>query len=210
MGDQELVKELAHKMLSGDPVLAEVAKNWLLDFGERVYPEPEGLHDGPDGFNYALASKKYREAREKGYGKYNSATREAMMDAWPPRFLTAYQSVHERESVDFDPLIDFVEADPIFFRSGYVKEDLLTLFKRRADDLSKKQVRRLQGIILAAANRWATREFPYYVKLARRLADPEFADQLRTLRNSEQCVFRSQIARCLEVVEESLRMQNKA
>ena len=53
--------------------------------------------------------------------------------------------------VDTADMLDFLEADPVFFRSGYMKQKLLTELKRRK--LDQHEVRRLQEIILSVVRK---------------------------------------------------------
>jgi hypothetical protein len=63
----------------------------------------------------------------------------------------------------------FLEVDPWFFRSGYLKQILLTRLKR--SELGLQNKRRLRAVLLDAVDRRGTREFKYYCRLAAAIAD---------------------------------------
>ena len=68
-----------------------------------------------------------------------------------------------------DLVLGFLEADPLFFRSGYMKEGALRALKRVA--LEPQDVDRLRLILVSALHRPARREFRDYCWLAAALAD---------------------------------------
>jgi hypothetical protein len=63
--------------------------------------------------------------------------------------------------------VRFLEADPWFHRSGYVKEELLRRLKHAA--LSPEQARRLSDLVIRSLTGGAGRVFRYYKNLAPRL-----------------------------------------
>lgn len=72
--------------------------------------------------------------------------------------------------------IHFLEADPMFFRSGYVKADLLRFVKRMP--LNESQRERLRAVALAIVDRRATQEFRRYCRLATVVANADMAAAL--------------------------------
>ncbi len=60
--------------------------------------------------------------------------------------------------------VSFLEADPHFHRSGYIKADLLRYLKRANLDENKKQ--RLRQVVLDRVKGPDTREFRHYCRLA--------------------------------------------
>lgn len=81
----------------------------------------------------------------------------------------------DREVIEFS--ICFLEVDPWFFRSGFLKQELLTRLKRTELDKSAKE--RLRAVLIDAVNRRGTREFKYYCRLAVRLATSDLVKLLR-------------------------------
>ena len=76
--------------------------------------------------------------------------------------------------------VQFLEADPFFFRSGYLKEDLLE--RLRWATLDKDQKRRLQQVILERiCDSKTRREFRRYCRLAPFITDAEFEREITKL-----------------------------
>jgi hypothetical protein len=74
----------------------------------------------------------------------------------------------------------FLEVDPHFFRSGYIKEDLLEHL--RWAPLDQDQKRRLQQVILMRVRDPRTRrEFRRYCRLAPFVTDPQFEEEIAKL-----------------------------
>lgn len=93
----------------------------------------------------------------------------------------------QRRASDLDTadMLDFLEADPIFFRSGYMKQKLLTELKRRK--LDQHQARRLQTIILSVVQKNDyRREFLRYCRAAANVDDERFRSELITLEQSDE------------------------
>jgi len=76
----------------------------------------------------------------------------------------------------------FLEADPWFFRSGYIKADLIKYLRRAP--LSDDQKRRLRAVILDRIRGHATREFRSCCQLARMIADESLVRQITELASS--------------------------
>ena len=82
-------------------------------------------------------------------------------------------------------MLDFLEADPIFFRSGYMKQRLLTELKRRK--LDQHEARRLQTIIVSVVQKNDhRREFLHYCRAAANVDDEWFRSELIYLEKSEE------------------------
>ena len=73
--------------------------------------------------------------------------------------------------------IEFLEADPWFFRSGYIKANLARFLKRVT--LSNQNVRRLEKVLLKIVDERHTQEFRDYCRLARVVATPALTEALK-------------------------------
>jgi hypothetical protein len=77
----------------------------------------------------------------------------------------------------------FLEVDALFFRSGYIKEDLLD--RLRSSPLDEDQKRRLQQVILARVRDPKTRrEFRRWCQLAPFVSDRAFEEEIAKLADS--------------------------
>ena len=103
---------------------------------------------------------KWKDAAEK-FRDYHSPLQEKM-------------EAIEASGVDGDSLliefaIDFLELDPVFFRSGYYKSTLLRKLKQVK--LSSSECARLQVILIDAVLKRGQREFRDYARLAVGICD---------------------------------------
>ena len=75
-------------------------------------------------------------------------------------------------------VVCFLEVDPWFDCSGYLKEIFLTRVKR--SDLDEETKERLRRVLLDAVNRRGTREYKYYCRLAAVIGDEDLVAALET------------------------------
>lgn len=108
-----------------------------------------------------------------------SAFWSALGRALPDGFDRAYQQVKAGDPAGADVLIEFLEADPRFFRSGYLKADVAQYLKRVA--LTEEQRARLRKVVLEVVSSRDGRELRRYCHLATVLDDQAFRDQLHRL-----------------------------
>ena len=75
-------------------------------------------------------------------------------------------------------VIAFLEVDPLFFRSGYIKEEMLRKIKR--SPLTPSQSDRLRSVLHHAVENRGSREFKGYCRLAAVIADEKLIGALET------------------------------
>ncbi|HIN63598.1 MAG TPA: tetratricopeptide repeat protein, partial [Candidatus Obscuribacterales bacterium] len=97
-------------------------------------------------------------------------------EAYPDQFWESFESLQRGESLHLDAAITFLEIDPWFFRSGYIKADLLRIICRLT--LSATDAQRLRSVVLAAIDFRDRREFRWFCKLARRVTTKEFKTEV--------------------------------
>lgn len=154
-------------------------------------------------FGYSTRANAVNEAHDEVHASFKEVTKRN--DQSDPRtrrwldaietFRAAYARVYpealrkvdrgESRAADIDTadMLDFLEADPMFDRSGYMKEKLLTELKRRT--LTKSDVARLQTVILGVVQRSShRREFLRYCRTAANVDDVEFRSKLLALEYS--------------------------
>ena len=73
-------------------------------------------------------------------------------------------------------VVCFLEVDPWFFGSGYLKENFLTRLKQ--SDLDEATKGRLRRVLLDAVDRRGTREFKRYCRLAAVIGDEDLVSAL--------------------------------
>jgi hypothetical protein len=99
------------------------------------------------------------------------ACHDAVAAAYLPGFWDSYDGLRACDSAGLEPAVAFLEADPWFFRSGYIKGYLIGYIKRV--DLPPEFVPRLRRVVLAAVDGCDHREFRSYCRLARKVDAPE-------------------------------------
>lgn len=103
------------------------------------------------------ASELYKKSLKEFYA--------ALDAAYPASFGIMCDELKRGDSSQIHLAIQFLIDDPWFFRSGYVKADLIRyICKLRLD---KKQMRTLAAVVVRAIDTRDRREFRSYCKLAR-------------------------------------------
>lgn len=129
-------------------------------------------------------------SRKKEPNKWENACQEfhAYTSPLDPHIDRLYQSGGlESESIEF--AIQFLEINPFFVRSGYIKEQILTKLKRAA--LSKKQTFHLRAILRNAVLCCPYREYKRYCRLAVFIANQELDLTLAHLIEDKRRAVRS-------------------
>lgn len=99
--------------------------------------------------------------------------------AYPPGFWSDFERLRAGDVEGLGAAVDFLEADPMFFRSGYVKAELVKLVKRLP--LSDDQVSRLRTFVFGVVRTRDDRDFRDFCRLAPRLDGPAFRAELRAI-----------------------------
>lgn len=87
--------------------------------------------------------------------------------------------------IDTADMLYFLEADPFFFRSGYMKEKLLTELKRRK--LDSNEIEQLQAIMISVIQKPKhRREFLRYCRAAVNVDDDVFRSKLTAMEKSDE------------------------
>lgn len=128
-----------------------------------------------------------RDKSEEGFRQWSEAC-SRFHDAYPklafPGGLARMHAELPRGlSTVIEDAIRFLETDPYFFRSGYLKGDVLRYLARAP--LDAHQEARLRDVVLARVRGPSRREFRRYCRLARRLSTPEFIAQLEEVAERE-------------------------
>jgi hypothetical protein len=103
--------------------------------------------------------------------------------AFPGGLSDGLRRLSEADASVVDTAITFLEVDPWFFRSGYIKTDLIRYLKRTP--LTDSQLERLRSVVLARIAGPDRREFRSYAQLASHLSTPEFERAVRDATTSD-------------------------
>ena len=130
-----------------------------------------------------------------------------LADAYPAGFWHDFERLKVGDATGAESAISFIEADPWFFESGYVKARLATYLKRIP--LSTPQRERLHDALIRIAASRYRQEYPYFCRLARSLATPHFATRLAELAASSDADVARRAKWMLAQVEEALRLRRE-
>jgi hypothetical protein len=89
-----------------------------------------------------------------------------------------YCRLTAEDEIGVEAAVRFLESDPWFQGSGYLKEHFLEELSRL--EILARYQGRLRRVVLAAVDREQRREFRRYSRLAPRVSDPEFRTELTT------------------------------
>ena len=131
---------------------------------------------------------KRRDKSDKDWDEWRHATRafhtyeSPVFQLWRRETLDALRA-GDRDAIE--GALAFLEADPYFFRSGYLKETILRALKRAP--LNGRDEARLQMIVLRALEGRYKREFKFYARLIPRLHTSQFEAELRQAIGRAKC-----------------------
>ena len=111
-------------------------------------------------------------------------------------FLTALSS---GETDAKESAIKFLEFDPYYYRSGYIKSKLLVRLKQLK--LNASEIKRLQKVVCnAILSPLPKSEFKYYARLLKNIGTPEFRAKLQNLSVPDLPYLKARQECCLQEV----------
>lgn len=141
-----------------------------------------------------------RSEGKKGYDEWSEACRqfhehESKINSW---LVLVLENSELSDPVALEFSIQFLEEDPKFFRSGYIKEALITKIKRAP--LTESQCERVSNLLLNAVLSNGRREFRRYCRLAMKFQSTAFTSKLTEFIASEDAMVRSRAKMMLRYV----------
>lgn len=100
----------------------------------------------------------------------------AIENAYLPGFEEDVVRLRAGDLFGMEGAVSFLEADPFFYRTGYIKSKLIRYIKRPM--LTPDYVRRLQQVVLAVVDKRDDRDFRAFCTLAHKVDAPELREQL--------------------------------
>lgn len=137
----------------------------------------------------------FREVGTKQWGAWRLACDELHSTKLATDFLwedSFYQRLRAGERDAIEEAILFLEVDPWFFRSGYLKERLIRGLK--ACPRKKKDDMRLRNVIWNVANGRNRREFRNYCSLAAKVATEEFMELLAKVSEAQDAAAKGKLS----------------
>lgn len=120
--------------------------------------------------------------------------------AYPPGFWTDYEKLRTGNPSSLENAIAFLEAEPIFFGTGYVKTKITRAIKPSM--LTPTQAARLRHVALSIVDRRDDRDFRAFCRLARKADAPELHDRLRQRLTSADPNIRRRAGWMLDALEQ--------
>jgi hypothetical protein len=102
-------------------------------------------------------------------------------------------------------VLTFLEIDPRFFRSGYIKETLLKRLKSAT--LMKKERDRVNAVLLDAVRRRGGREFRRYCQLAAKFGSEALRDDVAELKGAADNAVAGRATMMLRYLQETTRSE---
>jgi hypothetical protein len=138
----------------------------LCDLHERIHELVKKRSDSE------AAREKWMQAAREFHSRFDDL-------AFPGGLTRQLQDLRGKDPNAIEMAVRFLEADPRFFRSGYLKEDLIKELKKVG--LSDAQRCRLQNVVIRKINAEPVREFRRYCSLAAHLFDEQFMSKVSTV-----------------------------
>ena len=166
--DLKAIQEVLRKSLvTGEP----------FDYAARAQQVIEAQH-----WNAVASSLRFRPSADPQTWDIHKATAErfwkALDAAYPDGFWDDCEKLKAGNATGLESAVVFLEADPVFFRTGYLKTKLARHIKQAM--LTPPYIKRLQQVILTAVDRRHDRDFRAYCNLARKADAPELRAQLES------------------------------
>jgi hypothetical protein len=99
--------------------------------------------------------------------------------AFPGGLEHGLKLLKEQDPTTIATAIEYLQVNPYCFRSGYVKQKIVTVLKKAA--LNKKHIAQLQLTLIDTITRKNTMEFREYCRLARAVQDDAFIAKISML-----------------------------
>lgn len=145
----------------------------------RVHETHSLRHQGNTGFrDWEMACREWHS--------YQSPLDELWLDAFRQR-------VRAGEAEALNEAILFLEVDPWFFRSGYLKEKLLQSLK--SAPLRERECVRLRNVVWNVAIGRNRREFRNFCSLGARVSSPDFVARLEQVSAEDNLSSRGKLYR---------------
>jgi hypothetical protein len=157
-------------------------QNWLASSAARLRQLKERIEETfrahPHGPEHHAACDEFRKA-------YDSL-------AFPGGLAAGLKRLKNADPEAIELALQFLEADPYFFGSGYIKENILRQFKRYP--LSKDHHVRLAALIVRSIDGGGRREFRGYSRLARKIHPESLLEAVnaRLASSKPEVIFRAQ------------------
>lgn len=173
-------KETRSEHRHGIKALQEKMKHWQQPRGPFDYGERERAAQEAHAFYNEAVQLRRRYPHDSElcdlHTQASHLWHNALKAAYPSSFWDTYRRLRAGDVAGLESAVLFLEADPFFFGTEYVKEKLIRAIKRHM--LTPNDSSCLQRVVLSLVDRRDGREFRDYCRLARKVDSPELREQL--------------------------------
>jgi len=156
------------------------AKSKMVDLKNKIILEAEKIN-----LLYEKVNKTFKK-RNKNRIHWEEACKQfnAYITVFSPLLMKIYNEKYLSNQDVIEFTISYLEVDPMYFRSGYIKEEMLRKIKRTS--LNEKQKYRLRNLLYNAVEERASREYKRYCSLGPMVTDEKFNNWLINIIQNEK------------------------
>jgi hypothetical protein len=122
--------------------------------------------------------------------------------AYPDALREVDEGKRDISAVHSSDIVEYLAADPIYFRSGYIKERLLRAIKKR--DLEPAHAELLQDAVLHVVSTRDCREFRLYCQAATKVDDARLRNGLAAIATSGDADARRRVSWVLNALDQAV------
>jgi len=167
-----------HILPHGSGIRRCMGKNWRFNYEERAAAARAAHQEIGRTFARLKNRNDENDPATIAWKAAIARFRDALRLAYPGDFGEDIERLKAGDARGLEGVIRFLEADPMFFGSGYAKADLIRFINRMP--LTEHQAKRLRAVALAIVDRRASQEFRRYCRLAARVNHPGLREELRS------------------------------
>jgi len=139
----------------------------LEKLNERMHKFSRRRREGPE------ATAAWREAAQTFHANYDRL-------AFPGGLAREFERLRSGDQEAIELAVQYLEANPWYFRSGYHKAEILKFLKRHP--LTQEQCARLRKVILDRVRGMPVREMRAYGRLAPRVTNEQFEAEILAIK----------------------------
>lgn len=151
-----------------------------MSWEDQIREKSERLRIAHEAVHFTFARRHESAAAKEAWIMAAQAHRDLYrLEVWPNGLQEKILGLKERELDAIEFAVRFLEEDPWFFRSGYLKEEIIQHLGQCPR--TALQDERLRMVVLQRCEGPTRREFRRYCRLARRLKALHFEEALNKL-----------------------------
>ena len=146
---------------------------------ELILQNAQALNKLQDDIKHTAKKRAENEQSLKEWKEACRLFHEALDLVFPGGLSKQLELLKKHDPTTIDNAITYLKADPYYFRSGYIKQEMLRRLKQAP--LTHKQIIQLQDILIDVIQRTGRRENREYYRLAAKIADEKFRARIQEI-----------------------------